>query len=217
VITVEKPVVVERPKEVQVPVPVVPKEVSEKLEEYGARLEAYGSALAEVSKVLERTTALLEDNRRLREELEGMRRSHEELVAKLREGFGVVVRTKVTDPQTGKVLEEYDLHPRLKALDRQSAFVVEQVGPALVQEIRQARAELSSNVNRLISLVEGVVAPELRRRAPALVEEVQERLRRLVGVMGPAERERELSEIEARLAPQQAGPEAKPEQKGGER
>ena len=169
-------------------------------------MEAYGYALAEVSKALERVSAVLEDQRRAREELERMRSHYEELAKRyealaerIKEEYGVVVKARVQDPQTGRVFEEYDYHPKLKAVEYQTRFATDQLGPALIQEIRQTRSDISSGINRLIALFESAVAPELRRRAPQLVEEVQERLRRLVGSMAPEERGKELSEIELRI------------------
>jgi DNA-binding ferritin-like protein len=204
VVTVEKPVVVERPKEVQVPVPAVPKEVQERIEELSKKMEAYGYALAEVSKALERVSAVLEDQRRAREELERMRSHYEELAKRyealaerIKEEYGVVVKARVQDPQTGRVFEEYDYHPKLKAVEYQTKFATDHLGPAIIQELRQTRSDISASVNRLIALFESALAPELRRRAPQLADEVQERLRRLVGSFAPGEREAALGEIES--------------------
>jgi hypothetical protein len=201
-VTVER--VVERPKEVQVPVPVVPREVQERIEELSKKMEAYGYALAEVSKALERVSAVLEDQRRAREELERMRSHYEELAKRyealaerIKEEYGVVVKARVQDPQTGRVFEEYDYHPKLKAVEYQTKFATDHLGPAIIQELRQTRSDISASVNRLIALFESALAPELRRRAPQIADEVQERLRRLVGSLAPGEREATLGEIES--------------------
>jgi myosin heavy subunit len=201
-VTVER--VVERPKEVQVPVPVVPRELQERVEELSKKMEAYGYALAEVSKALERVSAVLEDQRRAREELERMRSHYEELAKRyealaerIKEEYGVVVKARVQDPQTGRVFEEYDYHPKLKAVEYQTRFATDHLGPAIIQELRQTRSDISASVNRLIALFESALAPELRRRAPQLADEVQERLRRLVGSLAPGEREVALGEIES--------------------
>jgi len=46
-----------------------------------------------------------------------------------------------------------------------------------------------------------VLTPELKKRAPQIAEDIQERFRRLVGgMLTPEERERELAELEAKVA-----------------
>jgi hypothetical protein len=110
----------------------------------------------------------------------------------------VVPKTKFQRPN-GTIVEEYDYHPTLKATEEQARFAYQTLGPALINELRQTRADISTSLNRLIALIETALTPELRKRAPRLVEEVEERFRRLVGRLTPEERERELGELEKKI------------------
>jgi DNA repair exonuclease SbcCD ATPase subunit len=210
VITVEKPVPVEKPVvqtvTVEKPVPVVPEGVEGKLASVEARLSEIDRKLTAYNKVLERVTALSESTvslatelARVREELERVKEDQRKIVEGLKEQVMVVPKTKIRR-QDGTEVEEYDWHPRLKYIERQADFAFSQLGPALITEIRAARADISSHLTRLISLVESIMTPELRRRAPRIVEEIEDKLRRLVGGVAPEERERVLAELEQKVS-----------------
>lgn len=210
VVTIEKPVPVEKPVvqtvTVEKPVPVVSQGVEEKLASVEARLSEVDRKLTAYNKVLERVTALSESTvslatelARVREELEKLKEEQRKIVEGLKEQVMVVPKTRIRR-QDGTEVEEYDWHPRLKYIERQADFAFSQLGPAIIAEIRAARADVSSHLTRLISLVESIITPELRRRAPRIVEEIEDRLRRLVGRVAPEERERALAELEQKIS-----------------
>jgi len=206
-----QPVVVEKPviKEVQVPqpVPVVPKEVSEKVESVDARMAAleqklakYDEILARIAEALDRNTAMMDEITRLREELARTRQEYEQKLQALQQQAMVIPRSRVVRPD-GTVLEEYDFHPALKAQEKAAEYRYSVWGPALIEEMRATRADISAGINRIASLIESVLTPELKKRAPQIAEDIQERFRRLVGrMLTPEERERELAELEAKVA-----------------
>jgi len=197
---VEKPVPVEKPVEkvVEKPVPVVPPRLEEKLTEIDRKLSAYDKVLEKVSALSESTVSLATELARVREELDRVKEEHRKVVEGLKEQLMVVPKTRIRR-QDGTEVEEYDWHPKLKYLEKQSDFAFNQLGPALLQEIRLTRADISSSFNRLIALFESALLPELKKRAPKIAEDFEERLRRLVGTMTPEERERELAELEKKV------------------
>ena len=183
--------------------------VERKVSEVSEAMRRYEDLMARMVEALDKASTIASENQKLREEVERLRRSHEaELekirkeyiaaVEKLREEYGVILKHRAREGD--KVYEEFDLHPRLKYLDRQADFTFTRMGPALIEEIRSARAEMSTVANRLITLFESIIAPELKRRAPRIVEDMEDRFRRLVGRLSPEERERELAELESRIA-----------------
>jgi len=67
--------------------------------------------------------------------------------------------------------------------------------------MRATRSDISAGINRIASLIESVLTPELKKRAPQIAEDIQERFRRLVGgMLTPEEREKELAELEAKVS-----------------
>jgi|GEM_PF-5578251 len=134
----------------------------------------------------------------MREELERVKSEYKAREEALREQLMVVPRARAKRPG-GTEIEEYDLHPRLKYIEKQSDFTFGQLGPAILQEIRMARADISSGINRLVSMFEAVLLPEFKKRAPLTAEKIQERVKKLVGTLTPEQRERELSELEKRV------------------
>jgi len=206
-----QPVVVEKPviKEVQVPqpVPVVPKEVSEKVESVDARMAAleqklakYDEILARIAEAMDRNTAMMDEITRLRSELDRVRQEYEQKLQALQQQAMVIPKSRIVRPD-GVILEEYDFHPALKAQEKAAEYRYSVWGPALIEEMRATRADISAGINRIASLIESVLTPELKKRAPQIAEDIQERFRRLVGgMLTPEERERELAELEAKVA-----------------
>jgi DNA repair exonuclease SbcCD ATPase subunit len=212
---VEKPVVIEKPVEkvVEKPVPVVSSELQKEVREIRAvvegiekRLTYYDEVLKRYDQIIARLTEvgasvsnIVSEITRLRQELDEVRRERDELLKRIAEQYQILPKARITTPD-GKVIEEYDFHPKLKAYEKQVDFAVQQLGPAIIAEIRATRADISSHLTRLVSLVEAIVTPELRRRAPRIVEEIEDRLKRLVGRIAPEEREKTLAELEQKVS-----------------
>ena len=51
-----------------------------------------------------------------------------------------------------------------------------------------------------MSLFEAIITPELRKRAPSLVEDIEKSLKKLVGPLTPEEREKALAELEEKTS-----------------
>ena len=204
-----QPVIVEKPviKEVQVPQPVVPKEISEKVENVDSRMAAleqklakYDEILARIAEAMDRNTAMMDEITRLREELARTRQEYEQKLQSLQQQAMVIPKSRIVRPD-GVVLEEYDFHPALKVQEKAAEYRYSVWGPALIEEMRATRADISAGINRIASLIESVLTPELKKRAPQIAEDIQERFRRLVGgMLTPEEREKELAELEAKVA-----------------
>jgi len=204
-----QPVIVEKPvvKTVEKPVPIVPKEVSEKVESVDARMAAleqklakYDEILARIAEALDRNSAMMDEITRLRSELDRVRQEYEQKLQALQQQAMVIPKSRIVRPD-GVVMEEYDFHPLLKAQEKAAEYRYSVWGPALIEEMRATRADISAGINRIASLIESVLTPELKRRAPQIAEDIQERFRRLVGgMLTPEERERELAELEAKVA-----------------
>jgi uncharacterized phage infection (PIP) family protein YhgE len=205
--TVER--VVEKPVPVKEPVPVVPEELKERIENIETRLDKIDEInmkLDKYDKIVERVTALststvslASEIERLRSELEKVRQEQKEAVEKLKEGFMVVTKTRIKRPD-GVEVEEYDWHPKLKYFEKQADFTFNTLGPAILQEIRLARADISTGLNRIISIFEAALLPELRKRAPKIAEDIEERMKKLVGSLTPEERTKELEELERKVS-----------------
>jgi Skp family chaperone for outer membrane proteins len=204
-----QPIVVEKPviKEVQVPQPVVPKEISEKVENVDSRMAAleqklakYDEILARIAEAMDRNSAMMDEITRLREELARTRQEYEQKLQSLQQQAMVIPKSRIVRPD-GVVLEEYDFHPALKVQEKAAEYRYGVWGPALIEEVRATRSDISAGINRIASLIESVLTPELKRRAPQIAEDIQERFRRLVGgMLTPEEREKELAELEAKVA-----------------
>ena len=215
---VREPVYVEKPvvKEVEKPVPVIPegfekigRKAEAALERVGvveqrlSRLEDALDRLAEaqrdVAVAVKSITSYVGENMRLHEELRRVREELESFKKQTEQRIMIVPKAEKMNPD-GSVVREYDFHPQLKAIEKRTDFAVEKIGPALIEELKATRADISSSVNRLVTLVEAVITPELRRRAPRLVENIEETFRKLVGgTLTPEEREKTLSELESKL------------------
>ena len=205
--TVER--VVEKPVPVKEPVPVVPEELKERIENIETRLDKIDEInmkLDKYDKIIERVTALststvslASEIERLRSELEKVRQEQKEAVEKLKEGFMVMTKTRIKRPD-GVEVEEYDWHPKLKYLEKQADFTFNTLGPAILQEIRLARADISTGLNRIISIFEAALLPELRKRAPKIAEDIEERMKKLVGSLTSEERAKELEELEKKVS-----------------
>jgi hypothetical protein len=204
-----QPVIVEKPvvKTVEKPVPIVPKEVSEKVENVDSRMAAleqklakYDEILSRIAEAMDRNSAMMDEINRLREELARTRQEYEQKLQSLQRQAMVIPKSRIVRPD-GVVLEEYDFHPALKAQEKAAEYRYSVWGPALIEEMRATRADISAGINRIASLIESVLTPELKKRAPQIAEDIQERFRSLVGgMLTPEERERELAELEAKVA-----------------
>jgi len=212
-----KPIIIEKPvvKEVEKPYPVIPESVErigrkaetalERIGEVEARLSRLEEALVKIadsqkdlSIAVKSITASVSENMRLRSELERIRKELEEIRRARERHLMILPKAEVLKPD-GSVVREYDFHPSLKAMEKQTEFAVNKLGPALIEELRATRSDISSSINRLVTLVESIITPELRRRAPRLVEDIEETVKKLVGKLTPEERERELTELEKKL------------------
>lgn len=224
---VEKPVIVEKPRVeyVEKPVPVVPPEVSEsareatkaayaalsKVEEAEARLSRLEEALQRIAETqaevvtavkafatsVSETAKLHEELRRVREELQRIKEDKERR-------YMIIPKAEKLNPD-GSVVREYDYHPALKAMEKRTEFAVEKLGPAIIEELRQTRADVSGSINRLVTLLEAIITPELRRRAPRIVSELEDSVRKLVGSMRPEERIEALQEIQEKVEKLEGG------------
>jgi len=204
-----QPVIVEKPviKEVQVPQPVVPKEISEKVENVDSRMAAleqklakYDEILSRIAEAMDRNSAMMDEISRLREELARTRQEYEQKLQALQQQAMVIPKSRIVRPD-GVVLEEYDFHPALKVQEKAAEYRYSVWGPALIEEMRATRSDISAGINRIASLIESVLTPELKKRAPQIAEDIQERFRRLVGgMLTPEEREKELAELEAKVS-----------------
>lgn len=178
-------------------------EVDSKISELSRKLSGYGEALVKVAESLEKhasTTSaivsLTSEMQRVRDELEKVKKElEEERKNKMQDSIPSIEEVD----EHGRIVRKYEPHPRVKVLEKQTDFTYKTLGPMLIEEIKQTRSEISQNINRLISIFESAIAPEVRRRAPHLVEDMQERFRRLVGGMSEEERRKALEEIEAKL------------------
>jgi len=190
-----------------VPQPVVPKEISEKVENVDSRMAAleqklakYDEILSRIAEAMDRNSAMMDEITRLREELARTRQEYEQKLQSLQRQAMVIPKSRIVRPD-GVVLEEYDFHPALKVQEKAAEYRYSVWGPALIEEMRATRADISAGINRIASLIESVLTPELKKRAPQIAEDIQERFRRLVGgMLTPEERERELAELEAKVA-----------------
>jgi len=137
---------------------------------------------------------------RLREELARTRQEYEQKLQALQQQAMVIPKSRIVRPD-GVVMEEYDFHPLLKAQEEAAKYRYGVWGPALIDEMRATRADISAGINRIASLIESVLTPELKRRAPQIAEDIEDRFRRLVGgALTPEQREKELAELEAKVA-----------------
>jgi len=149
---------------------------------------------------MDRNSTMMDEITRLREELSRVRQEYEQKLQALQQQAMVIPKSRIVRPD-GVVLEEYDFHPLLKAQEKAAEYRYSVWGPALIEEMRATRADISAGINRIASLIESVLTPELKKRAPQIAEDIQERFRRLVGgMLTPEEREKELAELEAKVA-----------------
>jgi len=231
---VEKPVVIEKEK----PVPVqagVPEEVLESVKRVSetagvlldristleSRLQQYEGALASVaeaqksiSETVKMALSTMEEVRRLREEVEKLREEARKLREEKAKEQTVIPATEIIElPEQGvRKIYQYQIHPALKAIEKEVEFRTDKLGTALVEELRNTRAEISqiraevtSLLNRAVTLVESAIAPEVRRRAPRLVEDLESSLRRLTGrLYSPEERASKIAELRERLEREKA-------------
>jgi DNA repair exonuclease SbcCD ATPase subunit len=110
--------------------------------------------------------------------------------------------------EDGSVEEEYEPLPddqiKLKVYSteaevrrKQAEAMVDRFMPELFRRLDRIESDISSFGNRLLAVLETVLVPELKRRAPRILEDVEEKLRRLGA--SPRPTEAELSELEAKV------------------
>jgi septal ring factor EnvC (AmiA/AmiB activator) len=164
------------------------------------KLNRYDEILARIAEAMDRNSTMMDEITRLREELARTRQEYEQKLQSLQQQAMVIPKSRIVRPD-GVVMEEYDFHPLLKAQEEAAKYRYGVWGPALIEEVRATRSDISAGINRIASLIESVLTPELKKRAPQIAEDIQERFRRLVGgMLTPEERERELAELEAKVA-----------------
>jgi transposase len=110
--------------------------------------------------------------------------------------------------EDGGVEEEYEPLPddqiKLKVYSteaevrrKQAEAMVDKFMPEIFKRLDRIESDISSFGNRLLAVLETVLVPELKRRAPRILEDVEEKLRRLGASPRPVEAE--LSELEAKV------------------
>jgi hypothetical protein len=110
--------------------------------------------------------------------------------------------------EDGSVEEEYEPLPddqiKLKVYSteaevrrKQAEAMVDRFMPELFKRLDRIESDISSFGNRLLAVLETVLVPELKRRAPRILEDVEGKLRRLGA--SPRPTETELSELEAKV------------------
>jgi hypothetical protein len=110
--------------------------------------------------------------------------------------------------EDGSVEEEYEPLPddqiKLKVYSteaevrrKQAEAMIDKFMPELFRRLDRIESDISSFGNRLLAILETVLVPELKRRAPRILEDVEEKLRRLGASPRPVETE--LSELEAKV------------------
>jgi DNA repair exonuclease SbcCD ATPase subunit len=100
--------------------------------------------------------------------------------------------------EDGSVEEEYEPLPddqiKLKVYSteaevrrKQAEAMVDRFMPELFKRLDRIESDISSFGNRLLAVLETVLVPELKKRAPRILEDVEEKLRRLGASPRPAE------------------------------
>lgn len=180
---------------------------SEELEERMAALEEklskYNAIIEKMTEVVNSDSReLVNEFARLREELDRIRQEYDQRVQEYEKKIRRKQQAMVTlKPRVvmldGTVVEEYDLRLALRS-ELAAQYPYHVLGLAIIDEIRAVRESISAGVNRVLSWIESIVKQELRERE--LEEDRQIRFRRLIGrVLTPEERERELTELEAKI------------------
>jgi GGDEF domain-containing protein len=166
------------------------------------KLSKYNAIIDKMTEVVNSDSReLVNEFARLREELDRIRQEYDQRVQeyeKIRRKQQAMVTLKPRVVMLdGTVVEEYDLRLALRS-ELAAQYPYHVLGLPIIDEIRAVRESVSAGVNRVLSWIESIVKQELRERE--LEEDRQIRFRRLIGrVLTPEERERELTELEAKI------------------
>jgi CRISPR/Cas system CSM-associated protein Csm2 small subunit len=141
------------------------------------------------------------------QELEAKLAEAKKGLAEIQKSYAGMLKRRVYR-EDGSVEEEYEPLPddqiKLKVYSteaevrrKQAEAMVDRFMPELMKRLDRIESDISSFGNRLLAILETVLVPELKRRAPRILEDVEEKLRRLGA--SPRSVEVELSELEARV------------------
>ena len=196
---ITKEIVKEKPVEKIVEKPVIPPELTEHLSALEEKTSKYDVILDKLSEAIDQNKNLSNEIARLRQELDQTKIEYQQRLQQLQQQTMIIPKTRITRPD-GVQVEEYDFHPALKMYEKRSEYLYDKLGPSFLEELRGMRSDIGSTLNRISAMLETVLTPELKKRAPELAEDIQERFRRLVGGALTAEqREKELESLENKL------------------
>ena len=196
---ITKEIVKEKPVEKVIEKPVIPPELTEHLSALEEKTSKYDIILDKLSEAIDQNKNLSNEIARLRQELDQTKLEYQQRLQQLQQQTMIIPKTRITRPD-GVQVEEYDFHPALKMYEKRSEYLYDKLGPSFLEELRGMRSDIGSTLNRISAMLETVLTPELKRRAPELAEDIQERFRRLVGGALTAEqREKELESLENKL------------------
>lgn len=196
---ITKEVIKEKPVEKVIEKPVIPPELTEHLSALEEKTSKYDIILDKLSEAIDQNKNLSNEIARLRQELDQTKLEYQQRLQQLQQQTMIIPKTRITRPD-GVQVEEYDFHPALKMYEKRSEYLYDKLGPSFLEELRGMRSDIGSTLNRISAMLETVLTPELKRRAPELAEDIQERFRRLVGGALTAEqREKELESLENKL------------------
>jgi len=196
---ITKEIVKEKPVEKIVEKPVIPPELTEHLSALEEKTSKYDVILDKLSEAIDQNKNLSNEIARLRQELDQTKLEYQQRLQQLQQQTMIIPKTRITRPD-GVQVEEYDFHPALKMYEKRSEYLYDKLGPSFLEELRGMRSDIGSTLNRISAMLETVLTPELKRRAPELAEDIQERFRRLVGgALTTEQREKELESLENKL------------------
>jgi len=189
------------------------KDVIDKIRKYGATIKALEDELNRIKVILgglrsNPATAPIAPT------VEAKVKEIEARLAEAKKGLAEVQRSYVgmlkrrVYREDGSVEEEYEPLPddqiKLKVYSteaevrrKQAEAMVDKFMPELFKRLDRIESDISSFGNRLLAILETVLVPELKKRAPRILEDVEEKLRRLGASPRPVETE--LSELEAKV------------------
>jgi isopenicillin N synthase-like dioxygenase len=191
----------------------VDKDLIDRLRMYGATIKALDDELSRIKITIgglrsnPATAPVATEVAAKIQELEAKLAEAKKGLAEIQKSYAGMLKRRVYR-EDGSVEEEYEPLPddqiKLKVYSteaevrrKQAEAMVERFMPELMKRLDRIESDISSFGNRLLAVLETVLVPELKRRAPRILEDVEEKLRRLGASPRPAEVE--LSELEARV------------------
>jgi uncharacterized protein YceH (UPF0502 family) len=191
----------------------VDKDLIDRVRSYGATIKALDDELSRIKITIggsrgNLATAPVATEVAARiQELEAKLAEVKKGLAEIQKSYAGMLRRRVYR-EDGSVEEEYEPLPddqiKLKVYSteaevrrKQAEAMVERFMPELFKRLDRIESDISSFGNRLLAILETVLVPELKKRAPRILEDVEEKLRRLGASPRPAEVE--LSELEAKV------------------